>query len=60
MFREKMRDSIETERLVLFPYTKDNLRLFNDDLGAFEKNFGVLYHGEELDYLLAGFLRKLE
>ena len=56
----KMTDRIETERLVLFPYTAENLRLFNEDLGRFEEEFGVVYRGEELDYLLAGFLRKLE
>ena len=51
---------IETERLVLFPYTQENLSLFNEDLPAFEERFGVLYRGEELDYLLRGFLLKLE
>ena len=55
-----MRDSIETERLVLFPYTAENLALFNADLAAFEETFGVRYRGEELDYLLQGFLKKLE
>ena len=57
---EKMSGRIETERLVLFPYTSENLHLFNEDLGRFEEEFGVVYRGEELDYLLAGFLRKLE
>ena len=57
---EKTTDRIETERLVLFPYTAENLRLFNEDLARFEEEFGVVYRGEELDYLLAGFLRKLE
>ncbi|MBO7405823.1 MAG: GNAT family N-acetyltransferase, partial [Clostridia bacterium] len=51
---------LETERLVLFPYTKENLSLFNRDLGAFEDYFGVQYRGEELDYLLKGYLLKLE
>ena len=51
---------IETERLVLFPYTAENLRLFNTDLPAFEARYGVVYRGEELDHLLTGFLRKLE
>ncbi len=60
MNREKMVDSIETERLVLFPYTAENLALFNADLPAFEETFGVVYRGEELDYLLTGFLKKLE
>ncbi len=60
MNREKMIDSIESERLVLFPYTKENLALFNADLAAFEREYGVKYRGEELDYLLAGFLKKLE
>ena len=55
-----MRDGFETERLVLFPYTAENLALFNADLAAFEETFGVRYRGEELDYLLQGFLKKLE
>ncbi|MBQ7647113.1 MAG: GNAT family N-acetyltransferase [Clostridia bacterium] len=55
-----MKDSIESERLVLFPYTKENLCLFNSDLPEFEKTYGVVYRGEELDHLLASFLRKLE
>ena len=55
-----MFDRIETERLVLFPYTSENLALFNSDLPGFEERFGVTYHGEELDYLLTGFLKKLE
>ena len=57
---EKMKDRIETERLVLFPYTAENLALFNRDLPGFEETFGVVYRGEELDYLLSGFLKKLE
>ena len=60
MNTERMIDRIETERLVLFPYTQENLALFNADLPAFEKRFGVLYQGEELDHLLCGFLLKLE
>ena len=55
-----MVDRIETERLVLFPYTQENLALFNEDLPAFEARFGVRYRGEELDHLLCGFLKKLE
>ena len=55
-----MTDRIETERLVLFPYTSENLALFNSDLPKFEETFGVAYRGEELDYLLVGFLKKLE
>jgi len=55
-----MTDAIESERLVLFPYTLENLRLFNNDLPAFEETFGVTYRGEELDYLLKDFLKKLE
>ena len=51
---------METERLVLFPYTEENLRLFNTDLPAFEREYGVVYRGEELDYLLQSFLIKLE
>ena len=60
MNRELMTDSIETERLVLFPYTKENLALFNRDLPEFVKTYGVTYRGEELDYLLTDFLIKLE
>ena len=51
---------IETERLVLFPYTAENLALFNTDLERFEELYGVKYRGEELDYLLTEFLKKLE
>ena len=57
---ERMTGRIETERLVLFPYTAENLHLFNEDISRFEEDFGVVYRGEELDYLLAGFLKKLE
>ena len=57
---EKLTDHIETERLVLFPYTAENLALFNSDLPLFEETYGVVYRGEELDYLLIGFLKKLE
>ena len=60
MNKEKMTDRIETERLVLFPYTAENLALFNSDLPSFEREFGVKYRGEELDCLLTGFLKKLE
>ena len=60
MQRELMRDALETKRLVLFPYTPENLALFNADVAAFEKTFGVVYRGEELDHLLQGYLRKLE
>ncbi len=60
MNRERMTDAIETERLVLFPYTQENLHLFNSDLARFEEAFDVRYHGEELDYLLTDFLKKLE
>ncbi len=56
----KMNDYMETERLVLFPYTSENLLLFNSDLPRFEQEFGVIYQGEELDYLLTGFLKKLQ
>lgn len=55
-----MQDCIRTERLVLFPYTQENLALFNRDLPAFEERFGVSYQGEELDHLLSSFLKKLE
>ncbi len=57
---EKTENRIETDRLILFPYTEENLSLFNRDLPAFEKEFEVVYRGEELDYLLTGFLKKLE
>jgi len=60
MNKEKMADYIETERLVLFPYTAENLSLFNSDLPKFEEEYGVVYQGEELDHLLTGFLKKLE
>lgn len=60
MHIEKMTDPIETERLVLFPYTEENLALFNRDLPGFEETYGVVYRGEELDHLLTGYLRKLE
>ena len=57
---DRMTDCIETDRLVLFPYTQENLALFNRDLPAFEARYGVVYRGEELDHLLKDFLRKLE
>ena len=60
MFTEKMTGHLETGRLVLFPYTQENLALFNTDLASFEERFGVVYRGEELDHLLSGFLKKLE
>lgn len=56
----RMRDHLETERLVLFPFTQENLALFNTDLLRFEEVYGVRYCGEELDYLLTGFLTRLE
>ena len=34
--------------------------MFNRDLPAFESAYGVVYRGEELDYLLRDFLRRLE
>jgi len=60
MNKYKMVDFIETPRLVLFPYTLDGLSLFNRDLNAFEKEYGVTYQGEELDHLLKNFLLSLE
>lgn len=60
MNKELMKDKLETERLVLFPYTAENLRLFNTDLPLFEQKYGVVYRGEELDHLLATFLKGLE
>lgn len=56
----RMTDHLETERLVLFPYTAGNLELFNRDLSRFEEEFGIVYQGEELDHLLKGFLEKLQ
>ena len=47
---KNMKDCIETERLILFPYTQENLALFNSDLPKFEQTFDVVYRGEELDY----------
>lgn len=55
-----IKNSIETERLLLFPYTRESLALFNSNLAEFEKNYGVIYRGEELDYLLRDFLKQLE
>ncbi|MBQ9544357.1 MAG: hypothetical protein IJV00_04445 [Clostridia bacterium] len=60
MKKELTVSPIETGRLILFPYTKENLALFNSDLAAFENKFGVKYRGEELDYLLTDFLKHLE
>ena len=60
MRQDRMKDCIETERLVLFPYTQENLALFNTDLPAFEAYYGVAYRGEELDYRLTAFLKRLE
>ena len=56
----KNKHSIATERLLLFPFTQENLALFNSDLPAFERTYNVVYHGEELDHLLKRFLLKLE
>lgn len=60
MNRELMRGAIETERLLLFPYTQENLALFNRDLPKFEVRYGVKYRGEELDEQLRDFLKQLE
>ena len=60
MRKDRMTDFLETERLVLFPYTRENLALFNTDLSRFEETFDVVYRGEELDHLLVGFLQRLE
>ncbi len=51
---------IGTERLLLIPFSEESLALFIEDLPAFEKRFDVRYRGEELDYLLLGFLKKLQ
>ena len=53
-------NSIETKRLILFPYTSENLSLFNSDIVKFEESYGVIYRGEELDHLLKDFLKRLE
>ena len=55
-----MIDHLETERLILFPYTSYNLHLFNTNLKQFEKEYDVYYYGEELDHLLTNYLIKLE
>ena len=55
-----MTDSIETDRLIMFPFTKENLALFNNDIEAFEKELGVVYRGEEPEHLLPAYLKKLE
>ena len=60
MNKNKMIDYLETKRLVLFPYTLENLILFNANLIKFEQEFGVVYRGEELDHLLVDFLKRLE
>ena len=60
MRRELMTEIIETERLVLFPYTSENLALFNKDLDLFEKTYDVHYCGEELDDQLRSFLVELQ
>lgn len=60
MNKDKAAIVLETDRLVLFPYTQENLHLFNSNVGEFEKLLGVTYRGEELDYLLQEFLLKLE
>ncbi len=57
---ERMTGFLETERLVLFPYTTENLHLFNENLPLFEETYGVIYRGEELDHLLTGYLHRLE
>ena len=60
MNKSNMQLFIETDRLVMFPYTEENLHLFNTDLSAFEREYGVVYRGEELDRLLSEYLIKLE
>ncbi len=60
MNRAKMAVIIETDRLILFPYTAENLDLFNRDLPVFEQVYDVVYRGEELDHLLADFLIRLQ
>ena len=60
MHTDRMSDLIGTQRLILFPYTQENLALFNTDLPLFEETYGVVYRGEELDHLLSSYLKKLE
>ena len=60
MNREEAIDHIETDRLILFPFTEASLALFNSDLTGFENKYGIKYQGEELDWLLRDFLKKLE
>ena len=54
-----MRDHLIADRLVLFPLSKDNLTVLISDLPGFEKEFDVVYQGEELDYLHREFLLRL-
>ncbi|MBQ9467394.1 MAG: hypothetical protein IJU52_00100 [Clostridia bacterium] len=51
---------IETKRLILFPFTNENLPLFVCDRARFEKEYGVSFCGEALDYLLPSYLEKLQ
>ncbi len=51
---------IETKRLILFPFTEESLYIFNRDIKKFEEKYDVKYCGEDLDYLLKGYLKKLE
>ncbi len=60
MNKEKITFQVETERLVLFPFTTEALSVFNADLERFENEFDVVYHGEELDGSLSAFLKDLE
>ena len=51
---------VESERLMLIPFTEQSLALFIEDLPAFEQRYGIRYRGEELDHLILGFLKKLQ
>ena len=55
-----LENQVETERLLLFPFTAESLALFNKDLKEFEKKFGVKYCGEELTYLVKDYLKRVQ
>ena len=52
--------TIESERLILMPFTAQSLALFNADVSAFEKLYGVKYCGEDLNGEYKSFLKKIE
>ena len=53
-----MTDRIETKRLDLFPYTKENLALFNADLSRFERPTAFFTGARSLTIRLADRLEK--